>query len=399
MRSIEPRLMSGLVPVSAESVGAVSAGEASTGAASAGALFDRGAHNPSFRSVVAERQGSEPIDFCVPVNPYYPPPALLTELRERLESILMHYPDEALVHQQALAPLAGVAEAEIVVANGSTELITSLCRDLRGPLVTPVPTFGRWTDLPIDFGQRLVPVLRPRDDGYRLAPDAIVAAARDSGARAVAFCNPENPSGAVLDDDEVAWLIRQLADLDRVIIDESFIDFSDLKGSTRAVLASRNAVMVKSLGKSLGWHGLRLGYAVASRPLADALRSRLPYWNINGVAAYVLDWTARHLDALRDSFAYVKADRTRMASRLASVPGITVQPSQANFLHVRLARRGLGRRLRNRLLEAHGLYVRECSNKIGASENELRLAVLPPPAQDRLVAALQVELPALGGSL
>ena len=84
-----------------------------------------------------------------------------------------------------------------------------------------------------------------------------------------------------------------------------------------------------------------------------------------------------------------------MASLLETVPGLVVRPSQANFLHLRLPRRGLGRRLRDRLLESHGLYVRECSNKIGASDSDLRLAVLPCPAQDRLVEALRLELPRL----
>lgn len=74
------------------------------------------------------------------------------------------------------------------------------------------------------------------------------------------------------------------------------------------------------------------------------------------------------------------------------MPGLTVFPSHANFVYLQLDERGSGRRLRNRLLEHHGLFVRECSNKVGASEDDLRLAVLPPPAQDRLVAALRIEL-------
>ena len=367
-------------------------------------LFDRPAHNPSLRSVraVVQRPDEAIVDFCVPANPYFPPLELQQAIVTHLSDILTYYPDEADIQQRAVAPLAGVGADQIVVANGSTEVITSLCRELRGPLATPVPTFGRWTDLPRDFGQRLVPLARAPMMAASasdrvvppLTPSAIVAAVRRHGARALAICNPENPTGQAYDDDEIAWLIRQLGDLDLVVIDESFIDFSTLGGATAAVLAAPNAVLVKSLGKSLGWHGLRLGYAVANRSLAAMLRSRLPWWNINGLAAFVLRWTADHVATLQRSFERVRADRESMSRALATVDGLTAFPSQANFIFCRLHRPGSGRILRDRLLEGHGLLVRECSNKLGGSEDELRLAVLPAPAVERLVAALRAELAA-----
>ena len=140
------------------------------------------------------------------------------------------------------------------------------------------------------------------------------------------------------------------------------------------------------------WHGLRLGYAVANRSLAASLRLKLPWWNINGLAAFVLRWTADHVDTLHQSFDRVRDDREAMLGALAGVKGLTAFPSHANFIFCRLHRPGGGRILRDRLIERHGLLVRECSNKFGGSEDELRLAVLPSPAVRRLVAALEIEL-------
>jgi threonine-phosphate decarboxylase len=318
-------------------------------------LFDRPAHNPSWHSV-REALGPEHdlVDFCVPVNPYFPPPLMLQEITEHLPQILKYYPDDALAHQRAIGELTGLATENIVVANGSTELITSLCRDLQGPLLTPVPTFGRWTDLPREFGRGLLPLTRRQADGYAIDVAELVQATQRTGARAPVLCNPDNPTGTCLDDDAVRWLLRQLSSLDLVVIDESFIDFAGQPGASRDVLATRNAIVVKSLGKSIGWHGVRLGYAVAHETLAAQVRQRLPLWNVNGLAAFVLQRLHRHAAEFASSLMRVAEDREAMTERLRALPGLQVYPSRANFLYCKLERPASGRRLRDVLLMQYG---------------------------------------------
>jgi threonine-phosphate decarboxylase len=146
------------------------------------------------------------------------------------------------------------------------------------------------------------------------------------------------------------------------------------------------------MGKSLGWHGVRLGYAVANPERAKRMRERLPFWNINGLAAYVLKTVTRFKAEYRESFARVAEDREYMTRRLSGVRGLTIYPSKANFLFVELPEGVQGKALRDRLLKHHGLMVRECSNKIGSSEQYLRLAVQGRAAVDVLVPALRIEL-------
>jgi len=152
--------------------------------------------------------------------------------------------------------------------------------------------------------------------------------------------------------------------------------------------------VVKSLGKSIGWHGVRLGYAVTNPERARMMRSRLPFWNVNGLAAYVLKAVTRFKAEYLASFASVASDRIYMTEQLLTVPGLTVYPSRANFIFVELHEGVGGRSLRDRLLSNHGLMVRECSNKIGAGEQYLRLAVQKRAAVDVLVPALSQELAA-----
>lgn len=365
-------------------------------------LFNVRSHNPSFFAVKdsAAYQG-ELLDFCIPVNLHFPPPALLEMIHQQLGEILRYYPDYADVHQQHIAEMTGLAPETIVPCNGSTEIITMLCQDAEGPIVTSVPTFSRWTDLPEELHVPLYTILRKRENDFRLEVDQIVSRVRQVGARTLVISNPNNPTGAWLTLDEVKALAVSLVDLEAVIIDESFIDFSDLETAAAVVADNPNLVIVKSMGKSLGWHGVRLGYAVAESRRAQAMRARLPFWNINGLAAYVLKTVTRFKTEYRASFARVAEDRVYMTERLSTVSGLTIYPSKANFLFLELpygVSGGVsGRALRDRLLRNYGLMVRECSNKIGSSEQYLRLAVQSRAAVDVLVPALREELKRVTG--
>ena len=356
-------------------------------------LFNVRSHNPSFFAVKdSNAYKGELLDFCIPVNLHFPPAELMQMIRNDLGEILRYYPDYAEVHQRHIGEMTGLAPETIVPCNGSTEIITMLCQRAADPIVTSVPTFSRWTDLPEELHVPLYTILRKRENAFRLEVDEIVRRVRDVEARTLVISNPNNPTGAWLTLEEIKALAGSLEDLDAVIVDESFIDFSDLETAATLVVGTTNLVIVKSMGKSLGWHGVRLGYAVAEPRRAQALRARLPFWNINGLAAYVLKTVTRFKREYQESFVLIAEDRRYMAERLSTVPGLTVYPSKANYLFVELPDGMSGRRLRDRLLKNYGLMVRECSNKTGASEQYLRLAVQTRAAVDVLVPALRDEL-------
>jgi histidinol-phosphate/aromatic aminotransferase/cobyric acid decarboxylase-like protein len=359
-------------------------------------LFDVRSHNPSFFAVRDSRAyGGELLDFCIPVNLHFPPARMLEMIRENLSEILRYYPDYAETHQQYIGEMTGLAPETIVPCNGSTEIITRLCQEAEAPILTSIPTFSRWTDLPLELHAELHTILRRREHEFHLGVDEIVARVRETKARTLIISNPNNPTGAWLTLAEVKALAAALPDLSAVIIDESFIDFSDLESAGTFAAQTENVVVVKSMGKSLGWHGVRLGYAVATPARAKALRDRLPFWNINGLAAYVLKAATNFKEEYRESFSRVAEDRCYMTERLACVAGLTLYPSRANFLFIELPDGVSGKALRDALLKNHGVMVRECSNKIGSTEQYLRVAVQRREAVDVLVEALREELRAM----
>lgn len=356
-------------------------------------LFNVPSHNPSFFSVKesASFQG-EIIDFCIPVNLHFPPQEMKELIHQHLEEILRYYPDYSAVHAKHIGQITDLDPQTIVPCNGSTEIITRLCQETRGSILTSIPTFSRWTDLPLELQVPLHTIERKRHRNFQLDVDEIVTRVREVTAKTLVISNPNNPTGAWLTLDAVEELSSQLEDLDAVIVDESFIDFSDIESAGRLAAKSTNLVVVKSMGKSLGWHGVRLGYAVTNPERALRLQRNLPFWNINGLAAYVLKTVTRFGKEYRQSFRCVAEDRIYMEEQIATVPGLTVFPSKANFLFVELANGISGRLLRDRLLSDYGLMIRECSNKIGCSECYLRLAVQKREAVDALVSAMRIEL-------
>lgn len=356
-------------------------------------LLNTQVHNPSFFLLQSTlEKGVRLIDFCVPVNHYFPPEEMYDLIKDNLKDILTYYPDYADTHQQHLSQLTGIEKEHIVAANGSTEIITYICREAIGPIMTTVPTFGRWTDLPDDFSVPVVYLHHPRTRVFELNANDVISVVRREHIKTLILCNPNNPTGAWFPENTIEKIINELADLALLVIDESFIDFSNLKSASELAIQSNNVMVVKSLGKSLGWHGIRLGYSVSNVSLATHIRKQMPYWNINGLAAFVLSQTVNFRTQYQESFQKVIADRKYMAEQLKTVDGLTVFPSRANFIYCALSPRISGKLLRNRLLKDFGLFIRECSNKIGASESYLRIAVTRRADVDQLIAAMKLIL-------
>ena len=147
-------------------------------------LFNVRSHNPSFFAVRESTDfKGELLDFCIPVNLHFPPVDLVQLIHEHLPEILRYYPDYAAVHQEHISHMTGLAPETIVPCNGSTEIITQLCQRARGPIVTSVPTFSRWTDLPEELHIALHSILRTRETDFRLSVAQIVSRVREVKAR------------------------------------------------------------------------------------------------------------------------------------------------------------------------------------------------------------------------
>ncbi|MFC9284946.1 pyridoxal phosphate-dependent aminotransferase [Streptomyces collinus] len=351
------------------------------------------AHSPSMAALARESDGTGPVDFCIPCNPYFPTPAMFEEMGNRLREIITYYPSSADTITAELCSLLQLPPQCVAMGNGSTELITWIDHLLvRESLAVPVPTFGRWTDQPMETGKRVDMFPLQEANGFALDLAQYAEFLRARGTRVAVICNPNNPDGGYLRKQSVVQFMDAMADLDLVVVDESFLEFADAEAEPSVVqeaMLRPNVVVLRSLGKNFGLHGIRFGYLVANPALAGKIRSMLPKWNLNSFAEHVVFMLREHGAEYAQSLQQVRRDRLDMASQLSALPGLTVYPSQGNFLFVRLPVGAEGTVVRDRMLTEHRILVRECGNKIGSSSRFLRLVVRPQVDVRRLVSGLE----------
>jgi len=360
-------------------------------------LFADTKHSPSIFELTASMgsnmaKGGRLRDYCIPVNPYFPTPELFESLRSRLETILKFYPSSNQDIAKKLSEFVGLDPQTLIIGNGSTELISFINRLLvTESLAIPVPTFSRWTEDPTLSGKKVHTFLRYPQNDFRLTPGEFVGNVLKTGARAAVLCNPNNPTGALMPRGDVLRVLEALRNLDVVVIDESFIDFADeqvVPSVDRDVMRYSNAVVLKSLGKNLGLHGVRMGYAVTNPTLAQKLGRALPFWNMNSLGQALIEELPHHHTEYEAGRRQVVRDRIYLEQRLASIPALRAYPAQANFVYVQMPEGIDGVALRNRLLCEHGCLIRECGNKLGSDSRHFRIAARPTEEIDYLIECM-----------
>src|SRR3954471_2791286 len=370
------------------------AGVAMAGTGIDTSILHKGSHSASYFDLARNAgEGVEIVDFCIPCNPYFPTPEMFDELSRDLKNILKYYPSDSASITNKLASVLGLHPQTVAMANGSTELITWVDHLLiKESIAIPIPTFGRWTDQPLETGKRVDMFPLQERDGFRLNLDDYVRFIRERKSRVAVICNVNNPDGNYIPRRDVIRFMDMLGDLDLVVIDESFIDFSDAEqypSVGQDAVIRPNVVVLKSLGKNFGLHGIRFGYLLAHPAIAGKIAKALPKWNLNSLAEKVVFMIGDYVEAYEESLRLLSRDRRAMADELSRVPGLTVFPSQGNFILVKLPGEWGGVELRDHLVAEHGVYTRECGNKLGMTSQFMRLVVRPAADVGRLVDGLQ----------
>jgi len=364
-------------------------------------LFDQTPHTPSFGVLSEGLKGQTEIlrDYCIPVNPYFPTPQIFAKLKAEIETTLKYYPATQTPISEKLAASIHIPAENIILGNGSTELITWINQLLiEESLAIPVPTFSRWTEDPLSTGKQVHMMPRLESADFALDVDSWVDFIRTTKARSAVICNPNNPTGAFLPTHEVLRMVDALAHLDVIIVDESFGDFvfeNEIPSVAKEIIQRDNAIVLKSLGKNLGLHGIRAGYAVANTKLTSRLKKALPYWNLNAVAEWLIGELPKHAADYENSRRQVVRDRIQLERDLRQVSGLKVFPSFANFVYFKVPDVVDGVALRNYLLTEYGYLVRECGNKVGSSSQFFRVAARPNDERQYLISALRdtIQLP------
>ncbi len=318
-------------------------------------------------------------------NPYRLPPFLCEEIsRIAADTSINRYPDP---HATALKEVLGTtlsvpAGMEIMLGNGSDEIIQIIMLAAAKPeakLLTIEPGFAMFKMIATFANMQYIGI--PLKPDFSLDIDRVLAAIERHQPSIIFLAYPNNPSGNLFDTSALEKIIEVSPGL--VVIDEAYHPFAG-KSFIGRLADYPNLLVMRTLSK-LGLAGLRLGL-LAGRPewLSHLEKLRLPY-NVNVITQLVATKIMQHYDVLQQQADAIRQTRTRLRTFLENLNGIEVFPSDANFILFRLD----GASQIFRLLQQHGILVKNLDNSHPLLKNCLRVTVGTPEENDRFCNTLQ----------
>jgi threonine-phosphate decarboxylase len=341
---------------------------------------------------VARQLGVAPddiADFSASINPLGLSSMVRKAIIRSMDS-LVHYPDSSHTElKQALAGHHGLSPAQIVVANGSTELIYHLPVMLHGTRALIVsPSFSEYVRA---LGQQHWDAryfILNHEDNFLLDLEAL-AHTLAGGYDALYFCNPANPGGTLYPLEIIEQVYSLcIASGTFLVLDEAFMDFCEAASAKRFMVKGDNGMVLRSMTKFFGIPGLRLGYAIANSTLAERLDAMGGPWSVNTLALAAGVAALQDTEHNRLTIEYIRQERSNLLDRLSELKQLKVYPSSANFLLAEITGGMSATELRD-LLIPQRLLIRDCTNFMGLTPQFFRIAVRTKEENERLVGALK----------
>ena len=332
------------------------------------------------------------LDFCYLVNPYFPTQRMENEMAANFGTLLREYPSGMKVNSMLAERFFGLDSGYVCVGNGAAELIKAVmeCSDCR--IGVSLPTFEEYPNR-----THSDPVLfHPGNRDFSYSADDLMDYFEDKGIGCLMVINPDNPSGNFIPVKDILRLCKWTENRGiRLIVDESFVDFSEGGRSNsllndEALSAYPSLMVVKSISKSYGVPGLRLGVlASGDREFVATLKKAVSIWNINSFAEFFMQIFSKYENDYDRACGQFVSERKRFAECLEKIPFLRVVPSQANYFLCEVLDMG-ARELTERLLNSYDILIKDCSTKKGIEgKNYVRIAIRNSADNDRLVKALE----------
>ena len=329
------------------------------------------------------------LDFCYLVNPYFPNQRLRDELAASFNRLLTEYPSGQRVNNLLASKDFGVKEDYIIVGNGAAELIKVLFEQTLGRVGIIRPTFEEYPNRLLP--DQIVAFDIPTPD-FSYSADDIMNYFEDKKIWTLVLINPDNPTGNYIPYADCLRLAQWCEERNIIfVMDESFIDFSKEHPTffNNELLERYNhLVVIKSISKSYGVPGLRLGLlATSNYLLMTNLRRSVAIWNINSFGEFFLQILGKY----ENSYAYAmddfRAERERYVAALQEVEYLRVIPSEANYVLCEVLPPHTPRELAINLLKQHNILIKDCTSKCHGPY--IRLAVRDTEDNNCLIEALK----------
>jgi len=337
------------------------------------------------------------LDFHYLVNPFFPPPRLLDELKANFETLLGQYPSGLNINNIIMAECFDLDRSCVVAGNGAAELIKSVMELLPGKMGIIRPTFDEYPNR--KSLSDLIVYNAPAPD-YKYTADDLIKFFYDKDIKTLVIINPDIPTGNFMPKSD----LLKIADWSeekgiRLIIDESFVDFADTPENPSMLdmdILSRynNLIVIKSISKSFGVPGLRLGLlATNDCKIINGIKKDVAIWNINSFAEFFLQIFGKYKNDYVEALKNFKAVRKDFIVMLKEIPFLRVIDSQANFVLCEVLPPFNSLEAAQKLLNEHNILIRTLSGKSGFNgDSYCRIAIKTEAENSQLLSALRVVL-------
>jgi threonine-phosphate decarboxylase len=325
------------------------------------------------------------LDFYYLFNSYFPTKKIYEILGKELPLLMPNYPST----QSQIADNFSKWNKEeyfnkenLIIGNGSSELIRVLNKILT-KITVPIPTFNEWTQLPAEK-INLFPL--KEENGFNLNIEGLISAIEESKSEFLVINNPNNPTGNVMSKKEIEKILKTGV---ITIIDEAFVDFCKEYSAEDLVPKYNNLIIVKSLTKSMGLGGLRLGYLLTTNEkIKKEVKKYLPIWNINSIAERFIELFPDFRKDYDISIEKTKKERDCLFKELEKIHYLKPYRPYANFIFCKT--NFSGRKLAEILFDKYEILIKSGLNqKLPGSDKYIRIGVRTKKDNDRLIAALE----------
>lgn len=333
------------------------------------------------------------LDFCYLVNPYFPSRKMREEMKANFDTLLTEYPSGMGVNSLLASKYFGVKKEYICVGNGAAELIKSLMSYLDGNLGVIYPTFEEY---PNRRESRTIISYIPDNTDFSYTVEDIQLYFEHKDISSLLLVNPDNPSGNFISKTDLLelafWAKRRNIHL---IVDESFVDFA-MDGLNSSLLYNEllesypNLIVMKSISKSYGVPGLRLGVlATSDIELISWMKTNVAIWNINSFAEFYMQIFGKYESDYKMACEKFVAERSRFFKSLQRISFLRVIPSQANYFLCEVTNKYTSSELTRILLCENDILIKDCSTKKAfGGRNYIRIAVRGKEENNKLVEVL-----------
>ncbi len=334
------------------------------------------------------------IDFCYLVNPYFPDYKLISELKANFERLLYDYPSGMTVNTLLAAKHFKVSQDYSVIGNGAAELIKVLMEHLKGRFGVIYPTFEEY---PNRLKKEQLEVFIPNNSNFSYSAEDIIYHFDKKNIDVFTLINPDNPSGNFIEYQNLIKLCNWAKQKQiKFIVDESFVDFSD--EATKYSLIENdilesypNLIVVKSISKSYGVPGLRLGVLFSSdKNFITQIKCKVPIWNINSFGEFFMQIIGKYRNQYAEGCRSIARERSRFFMELQKIIYLRPIPSQANYILCEVLKPKKSRELAIDLLDKANLLIKDCSSKKGFNGREyIRIAVRDQKDNNKMISILK----------